>query len=180
MGQSFKGMVDFDTARQGLEIWSVKSFGFHSYRYGIQCFAVAQKVTIINDLCFFLWVHLLKDFTVWIYCGYQQSMDSIQIILYGGFLKWGYNQSSSIYRWIFHEINQPYWKFFRLWKPPFTHLQPRASMPNISGGFWTTQVDLVEERPWRVFIWKSPVNLEIFIGEPSTNEAFSIAIFAEK
>ena len=25
----------------------------------------------------------------------------------GGFLKWGYPQFSSIYRWIFHEISQP-------------------------------------------------------------------------
>jgi hypothetical protein len=32
----------------------------------------------------------------------QQQMDP-----HRGFLKWGYPQSSSIYRWIFHEINHP-------------------------------------------------------------------------
>ena len=35
----------------------------------------------------------------------------------GGFLKWGYPQFSSIYKWIFHEINQPFFGIPYLWKP---------------------------------------------------------------
>jgi hypothetical protein len=39
-----------------------------------------------------------------------------------GWIGWGYPQSSSIDRWIFHETNHPaFGVFLWLWKPPNVH-----------------------------------------------------------
>ena len=92
-----------------------------------------------------------------------------------GWIGWGYPQSSSIDRWIFHETNHPaFGVFLWLWKPPNVHqgITPlHASCRNVRLrmlGLLRAEVTLISPRPPI-----TPSHHPVRIG----NRAASIGIF---